>query len=68
MALLMHVDVHVQAVRQVRADHSAVLAGGEHIERGLLTDPAYDAADRDRIGELTLAERDSARERAGRCC
>ena len=63
----MHVDVQVQAERQVRTDYCAVLAGGEHVEgRTPLPPPPYRRpVTVIAIGELTLAEGDSARERAG---
>ena len=61
----MYVDVQVQAERQFRTDYIAVLAGRRCAEDGLLSHTADNASNGGRYRELTLADADAARERAG---
>jgi hypothetical protein len=65
-----HVDVHVQAVRQVRSDHRDVQARGRRVADGLSyrrrdTGGPYLVYNGERTRELALADVDTARERTG---
>jgi hypothetical protein len=60
-----YVDVVVQAEWQFRTDYVAGLAGRRSAEHGLLSHTAGNASNGGRYGQLTLADADAARERAG---